>query len=564
MQPASPFALLCGLSILACVGATPPAPPVATFDWFEYQGYDGSDLAAAGAEYRNPILAGFYPDPSICRVGEDYYLVTSSFSYYPGVPIFHSRDLVRWRQIGHVLSRSSQLKLDGLGVSRGIFAPTLRYHDGTFFMITTAVDSGGNFFVTATKPGGPWSDPVWLPEIDGIDPSFFFDDDGKAYIVNNGPPPDGKPLYEGHRALWLQELDVATKKLVGPRTVLVNGGVDLAKHPIWIEGPHIFKHEGWYVLMAAEGGTAEDHSEVVFRSRDVRGPYAPWQRNPILTQRTLDPDRTNPVTSTGHADLVSTPDGAWWAVFLGCRPYAGRLYNTGRETFLLPVTWHDGWPMILEPGVPVPLVHGTPRLQSESGTPPMTGAFVWRDDFDGARLDLAWNSLRGPADAWSSLTRQPGTLVLEPRAVALTSREQPAFLGRRQQHANFTATAGLRLPSAPGYSAGVVAFQNETYNLYLGVRRAGEGAEVFLERIATRDERAHPEVVARRHLAAPLPSSLQLRIEGRGRTYGFAVSTDGNDWTIVKDDEDGSILSTATAGGFVGTYLGLYTRLETD
>ena len=267
------------------------------------------------------MLAGFYPDPSIVRVEDDYYLVTSSFAYFPGVPIFHSRDLVHWTQIGHVLDRPSQLNLDSAGVSRGIFAPTIEYHNGTFYLLTTLVDRGGNFLVTATDPRGPWSDPVWLPEVDGIDPSIFFENDSVAWVLNNGPP-IGEPLYQGHRAIWIQQFDVRNKRLTGPRSVIVNGGVDLAAKPIWIEGPHLFRKDGWYYLLCAEGGTAEQHSEVVFRAKSPRGPFVPFRGNPILTQRHLPADRPNPVTSTGHADLVETPDG-WWAVFLGVRPYEG-------------------------------------------------------------------------------------------------------------------------------------------------------------------------------------------------------------------------------------------------
>lgn len=353
MKAISLFAMLLAAASLGAeatsLGAEATSPSIA-FDWFEYTGRDPDLTSPAPAGYyRNPILAGFYPDPSICRVGADYYLVNSTFAYFPGIPIFHSRDLVHWTQLGHVVTRPGQLNYDGLGVSRGIFAPSIRHHDGTFYLVCTMVDAGGNFLMTATNPAGPWSDPVWLG-FDGIDPSIFFDDDGRAYIVNNGPPPE-TPLYQGHRAIWIQEFDPRAQKLTGPREVLVNGGVDRSKHPIWIEAPHIFKKDGWYYLICAEGGTAEDHSEVVFRSRAARGPCVAWNRNPILTQRTLDPKRPDPVTCSGHADFVATPDGAWWAVFLACRPYEGNLYNTGRESFLLPVKWtDDGWPMILEPG----------------------------------------------------------------------------------------------------------------------------------------------------------------------------------------------------------------------
>lgn len=206
----------------------------------------------ASAQVENPILPGFYPDPSICRVGDDYYLVNSSFSFFPGVPIFHSTDLAHWKQLGHVLDRPSQLNLTDEWISAGIYAPSIRFNEGTFYMITTQMGGkGGNFFVTANDPAGPWSDPSWLPEIDGIDPSFFFDNDGKAYLINNGPVADGKPRYNGHRALWLQEVDLNTQMPVGKRVEILNGGIDPSTNPIWIEGPHLFNKNGYYYLLDA-------------------------------------------------------------------------------------------------------------------------------------------------------------------------------------------------------------------------------------------------------------------------------------------------------------------------
>ena len=531
------------------------------FHWFEYAGHDPVAAAPLPANsYRNPILAGFYPDPSICRVGDDYYLVNSSFAWFPGIPIFHSRDLVHWIQLGSVLCRPSQLPLAGLGVSRGVFAPAISYHDGVFYVINTLVDAGGNFFVTARNPAGPWSEPVWLREIDGIDPSFFFDDDGRAYVVNNGPPPDNHPLYAGHRAIWLQEFDVASRKLVGPREIIVNAGTDPAKHPVWIEGPHLFKKDGWYYLICAEGGTGEEHSEVVFRSRAARGPYVPWGRNPILTQRDLPPDRPHPVTCTGHADLVATPDGAWWAVFLGCQPYADNFYNTGRETFLLPVTWtEDGWPLILPPGQSVPLGAGAPRLAaSPPPTIPLNGNFTWRDDFTSPVLAPVWNSLRGPPDTWLSLTGHPGTLTLTPRADRISGAGFPAFIARRQQNANFTATTALRLPTDAGVSAGLVAFQNETHHFFLGIRARPGGAEIFLERA----DGGAATTIATADLPAPIPETIQLRVATEGRVCAFSYAVPAGEWRMLRAGEDATILSTRTGGGFVGTMLGLYARLD--
>jgi alpha-N-arabinofuranosidase len=233
--------LLSGCTVIPPAATPAPAPapaPTASFDWFHYDGADPVDLALrpGAGQYRNPILKGFYPDPSITRAGDDYYLVTSTFSYFPGIPVFHSRDLVNWTQIGNAIDRPDQLDFKKLGLSRGVFAPAIEEHQGTFYILNTCVDCGGNFLVTATNPAGPWSDPVWLPEIEGgIDPSLFFDEDGKAWILNNGPPV-GTPLYEGHRAIWIQQFDPAAKKMVGPRIMLVNGGVDISKKPIWVEG----------------------------------------------------------------------------------------------------------------------------------------------------------------------------------------------------------------------------------------------------------------------------------------------------------------------------------------
>ena len=346
--------------------------------------------------------------------------------YYPGVPIFRSTDLVHWTQIGSVLDRPSQLHVDSAGISRGIFAPVIRYHDGTFYMITTLIDRGGNFIVTATNPAGPWSDPIWLREVDGIDPSIFFDDDGRAYITNNGPPVE-TPLYEGHRAIWVQEYDVANKKMIGPRSVIVNGGVDLAKKPIWIEAPHILKVKGQYYLICAEGGTADQHSEVVFRSSAPLGPYTPYSGNPILTQRHLDPSRAFPVTSTGHADFVETQNGEWWAVFLGTRPYANDTYNIGRETFLLPVRWVDGWPVILSGNADRAV-----RADATEACPPVTasipmggGNFSVRDDFSERSLAKYWTFMRTVRQPWYDLTSTPGWLTIQARGDDISGPGQP-------------------------------------------------------------------------------------------------------------------------------------------
>ena len=549
-------------SQVAPASASATGPGVeARFDWFEYRGDDSiyHIVRAGPGEYLNPILAGFYPDPTVCRRGDDYYLATSSFAWYPGVPLFTSRDLVHWRQLGAILDRPSQLELDGAGVSRGIFAPSLACRPGKLWMITTLVDRGGNFLVTATDPRGPWSDPVWL-HFDGIDPSLFFDDDGKVYVVNNGLP-EGPQLYgQGHRAIWIQEYDTASRRLVGPRTMIVNGGVDLSQHPIWIEAPHIFTKDGWYYLICAEGGTAEQHSEVVFRSRRVFGPYAPGPVEPILTQRQLDPARPFPVWATGHADFVETQRGEWWAVFLGTRPYEDFTFNTGRETFLLPVRWRDGWPVILGGTETVPWVARAPALPRDTaGAAPLSGNFTVRDEFDRPALDPAWMVLRTLREPFADLTSHPGWLTLHARAAPLEGRGQPAFVGRRQQHARATATTAMRFrPLVPGDRAGIAAFQSSDAFYFLGVALAGGMPVVELERRSGPPDTASTVVIASAPFEASPDSTIYLRIRARGARYDFAYAYRPGAWVELKDDVDGTILSTRVAGGFVGTLLGLF------
>lgn len=536
---------------------TTVATATAQFDWFNYQGLDPIfEGPLAAGTYQNPVLAGFFPDPSIIRNGDDYYMTVSSFTYTPGLPILHSRDLVNWQLIGYALTRPSQMEMADLQVSRGIFAPTLRFHNGVYYIITTVVDRGGNFILTATDPAGPWSDPIWLPEVEGIDPDIFFDDDGRVYIAHNGDPEES--LYEGHKAIWLWEYDLANQKIIaGSQKLLVNGGVDLSTKPIWIEAPHLYKHDGWYYLLCAEGGTADEHSAVIFRSRSLDEPFIPYTGNPILTQRDLDPARPDPITTAGHADFVQLPDGSWWAVFLASRAYQERFFNTGRETFLLPVTWQDGWPHILPAGETIPYRLAAPTsLAAVPVAQPLTGNFSWQDDFSASTLDLQWNTLRKFEQSWLSFNNQQ--LSLTP-GVSLSSFDQPAFIGRRQQHMHFEASTQLQVPAATANqaSAGIVAFQNETYHYYMGVRSKADGKELFLEKAAG----AEPQQIAALPLAADA-TQIRLKIAGQAGSINFYYALGNGDWQAVTTTQDAQILSTQVATGFVGTMLGLHSRQE--
>jgi alpha-N-arabinofuranosidase len=562
MRMRAAIAALLALPLLGAAAVGPIAPvgagPVARFAWFDYRGEDPVDRAvtAGPAEYRNPILQGFYPDPSIVRVGSDYYLVNSSFSWFPGLPIFHSRDLVSWTQIGNAIDRPGQFDFKQIGLSRGIFAPDISYHAGRFYMAGTCVDCGGNFVMTAKNAAGPWSDPHWNA-IDGIDPSLFFDTDGQAWILNNGGPV-GKPLYDGHRAIWIQRFDTATMRPFGERTVIANGGVHPADKPIWIEGPHLFRRDGYYYLIAAEGGTGENHSEVVFRSRSVTGPYEPGPVNPILTQRTLDPARPFPVTSTGHADFVETVKGDWWSVFLGTRPYKGDYYNIGRETFLLPVQWSaTGWPEVTAPGATIPYVHRRPDLPHQpAAAVPMSGAFHVRDAFAGGRLALYWVQMRATDTDW----RRPaqGALALNARPVAIGGTGQVSFLARRLQHHWASAETLVSFaPTHAGDRAGIAVLQDEAHFYALSLARTAEGTVIEVEKRDGGGDPADGIVIASAPFAG---TTVQLRIVMRAEGCDFLYAGADGSWHALAKDLDATLLSTKHAGGFIGAMIGPFAR----
>ncbi len=540
-----------GLALVACKPAV--SPGVAVFESFRYEGrdayYQAHPLSGKDAVY-NPILPGWYSDPSICTNGEgDYFLVTSTFSYFPGVPIFHSRDLVNWKQVGHVLDRPSQLT--GLGrqhTSGGIYAPDIKYNpkNRTYYMITTNVGTG-NFLVKTQDPSGAWSDPILLPQVQGIDPSLFFDDDGKAYIVNNDEAPGGKPEYDGHRTIRVVEYDVENDCTIGERKIIVNKGVDPATKPIWIEGPHLYKIDGKYFLMCAEGGTSDQHSEVVFRSDSPMGEYKPWSRNPILTQRHLPGDRPDPVTCTGHADLVKTPDGAWWGVFLGCRPTKKGFENLGRETFLMPVRWsEDGFPFFLEGEETVPLTVRHPGVRVEGN--PTFGNFVVEDSFDGDHLDQAWMTLRGPANGLYAV--KGGVLELTCSPMRATRFETPALVLRRLQHHAFTASTRMRFFPEGSEAAGLLLYKDERHQLFLKVSLVDGSPAICLERSGeTLSCKALPKTFSTVDLAIASDDGLTFR-------FGYAV--DGREMRTLVANVDASYLSTAVAGGFTGTTVGPY------
>ena len=511
----------------------------------------------------NPILPGFYPDPSICRAGDDYYLVTSSFSYYPGVPVFHSRDLAHWEQLGHALDRPSQLPLAPFDMGLGIFAPTIRVHDGVFYVITTNASFGGNFIVTATDPTGPWSDPHWIEGAEGIDPSLFWDDDGRAYYTGasefdagDGPRP----------CIWLSEIDLASFRLVGEKAVLWGGSL---AEPAWPEAPHLYRRDGFYYLMVAEGGTEHFHSETIARAESVRGPYHSYRGNPILTQRHLG-TRAD-IANAGHGDLVECSDGSWYMVFLASRPYGGCHKNLGRETFIAPVAWEDGWPVVSP---------GTGRVMMAYEGPDVPGFAVRPepdfDDFDAPALRDCWNTLGTPDADTFRLGDGCLRLRLYARRMGYDMvgragfRENPAplplgFMGRRQRHMSFTARARLRFSPEEGQTAGITVLQHDYQQLRLELARDAAKGTVL------RAWKCYKSLVP---TLINVPDRGEYREEllgeapWRGDAVTLCVRADLQAFTLGAEDAsgaliplaacDGGFLGSETAGGYVGAYVGMF------
>jgi xylan 1,4-beta-xylosidase len=491
---------------------------------------------------RNPVLPGFYPDPSVIRVGGDYYMATSTFEYFPGVPIFHSTDLVNWRQIGHALTRESQVNLTARKSSEGIYAPTLRHHNGIFYMITTDVYGIGNFYVTAADPAGPWSDPVRVP-YGNIDPSLFFDDDGRAYVT-------AQSGFDTTSHIIQYEIDITTGRALSEPAAVFHGD----EGP-WVEGPHLYKIRGLYYMMAASGGTGPKHREIIGRSAS---PYGPFEllSHPILTHKDL-PD--HPVQYTGHAELVEDTEGSWWAFFLGVRLTRGGFSVMGRETFLAPVQWtEDGWPMIDNNEGHATLFIDTAGDGIKSNEPaPAAGnagkeVFRYRTDFPEDALDMSWCYTRVlPQPEAVSLIRRPGWLALTGNPSTLRDGGCSLFVCRRQQHAAMRVETVMDFqPEQAGEEAGLAARLSDTTYYAIGVRLHNGlryvSAGGFKKGEAFRLEE-HPSG----------SGLVWLAIEADEHSYTLLYSLDGSRW-ISLGSEPASAIAPESEGAFTGVTLGLY------
>ena len=518
--------------------------------------------AAADGHYENPILPGGYPDPSICHDDEAWYLVNSSFEYFPGLPVHRSTDLVNWELIGYGLHRESQasgaVNLVDVQSNGGIHAPTIRCGDGKFYIITTNVylppEAGAqaqmvNFVITAENPAGPWSEPHVLEGAPGIDPDIFFDEDGRVWYLGTHSPEN--PGFPGEGEIWLQEIDTANWSLMGERHFLWRG----ACGGVWVEGPHLYKHDGRYYLMVAEGGTSFDHAVMVAVSDEITGPYQSNPRNPILTSRHLSYDHW--VNSTGHADLFQLPDGRWYMVALGIRGDVNRRSNMGRETHLLPVNWERepyewkdvkfDWPVAsplsgrVDRNYPLPF-ENLPQKQRKE--------FI--DDFDHEQLGLQWNFRRVPVPGSLSLLEKPGFLRLAATPRVIQERGRASLVGIRQTESKFSyETRMLFTPQGDGSEAGMVLFQKD--DNYIGFTLKREENQHVL-RLALAEPGSDP-VVKAMHVIEDYIGEIYFKAVIRDGEYAF-------DWALHENGEyqefarlPGDVI---LSQGYTGAYLGLY------
>ena len=504
--------------------------------------------------YENPILSGFYPDPSICRVGEDYYLINSSFEWFPGIPIFHSKDLINWKQIGNVLNRPSQLMMkEGMKASAGVWAPTIRYNNGKFYVIVTSKQAGNMFYVTSENPSGEWSDPVYLKDAPGIDPSLFFDEDGKVWLCANANIPKNE-IPEGaskNHLIWLQELDIIKGKLLGKRYTLTHG---LHDNSIATEAPHIYKIGKKYFLLTAEGMTWNNHAVAMFSSDHITGPYtACYNGEPAFTHRTL-PKQGGDITTVGHADLVQTQHGEWWAVLLGVRPIDGNNM-LGRETFLVPVEINKKGIPVFAPDSGKVVLNGLKPILPIS---PIVADPV-RDDFDAKKLRFCWNTLRTPINEWWKLDSKNSKLILPLRKEVIEKTENPSLIAQRVRHHKFDAATCVEFtPQTDNEEAGMVIMQNN-YNFYkLVITKTSKNSNlktvVKLVKSDTRKNNIY-EVVASKEINS---DKVFLGIKGNFLEYTFYVGETEDELKPICPAQDATVCSSNRAGGFTGPYIGMY------
>ncbi|MFD1293335.1 glycoside hydrolase family 43 protein [Lutibacter holmesii] len=483
--------------------------------------------------FQNPILSGYHPDPSICRVGNDYYLVNSTFIWYPGIPIYHSKDLVNWEQIGNGIHRPNQIDLSGLQDRQGVYAVTIRYHKGLFYLITTCVECEGNFYITAKDPAGPWSDPIWIKDAPGIDPSLMWDDDGKCYYT--GMTWIEEQVWPTQCGIWIQQLNLEKKKLIGERKIVTYGHANNASYT---EGPHLYRINGEYMLMLSEGGTGLYHALSVHHSDSLMGPYVTDMINPVLSHRQLGSDY--PIQAIGHGDLVETQNGEWWCVSLGKRVVEGKT-TLARETFLSKVDFDNKTPIFNR---------GEGKVLMEQKRPNLPWSPVIKqpekDDFSGNELALKWCTIRTPKTKFYEVSN--GNLDLNLRPEVIDNLVNSSIIIQRIEHHQFSASTKLSFKtSKENEQAGLVIYRTSE-NFYLLMK---EKQELVL----LKSFKGVKEEITR------IPykkSEILLKVEGDNLNVIFSYGETENTMKQIGETQSLIVIADGNGNQFNGAGIGMY------
>ena len=475
-------------------------------------------------KYQNPVLRGMYPDPSVCRAGDKFYMVTSTFHFFPGVPLFESDDMINWKQIGHVLTRKSQLDVTDIGASGGIYAPNIRYHDGRFYMVVTNVSNIGNFYVWTDNIYGEWSDPI-LVEQSGIDPTLFFDDDGKTYFVSNGNDENGTGYIQ------ISEIDIETGKKLSENKPLWYGTGGR-----YIEAPHVYKFKDYYYVLDAEGGTEYGHMVNYARSKNLMGPYEPCPSNPVLTNRDMGGYQ---LQGAGHGDIVEAPDGTWWFCHLAFRQTDRFMpfHHLGRETCVQPVIWKDGWFYIGTKGqalleTEVDEVDIEHKIQKQN--------FSYEKTFENLSLKNDWNYLRNPV--YENYKVLSDSIELKSTEITLNEAKSPTWIGVRACEFEEDFSCDV-LCSGGEAGLSIMMDENHHYEVFIKNENGKCTANLRL--------RIGPCDYVKKSIGLNT-NSARLRVLSNNYSYSFFVNEE------CLGSADTRYLSSEVAGGFTGVYNGLF------
>ncbi|MBB3975113.1 xylan 1,4-beta-xylosidase [Rhizobium azooxidifex] len=513
---------------------------------------------------RNPILPGFNPDPSICRVGEAYYIATSTFEWYPGVQIHHSRDLVNWRLVRRPLERASQLDMRGNPDSCGVWAPCLSYADGQFWLVYTDVKrfdgnfkDAHNYIVTAPSIAAEWSDPVHVNS-SGFDPSLFHDDDGRKWFLNmqwnhRTESYGGMPKSPAFDGILLQEWDPTERRLVGPvKNIFAGSPLGL------VEGPHLFRRNGWYYLTTAEGGTGYDHAVTMARSRTIDGPY---EMHPDVHLITSKDHPEAELQRAGHGQYIETPDGQAYHTHLAGRPLPPKRRCTlGRETAIQKCVWRDDDWLYLEGGGPVPRLD----VAGPFGAPAAESASEVAYRFDEAALPDDFQWLRTPKpDRLFSLSERPGYLRLFGRE-SIGSWFEQALVARRQEHHDFSTETLLEFhPDSYQQVAGLVHYYNRHKFHALGLTLHEKLGRV-LTILSCPGDHANGRLVFPVAGGVPVgeaPVALSMRVRGNDLQF-FWRQAAGDRWNEIGPVLDAGVVSDEGGrgehGSFTGAFAGMF------